>query len=241
MSTRANATTYEIEMEGFSGPLHLLLELIEREELPITNISLARVTQPYLEEVERGEVASDHLADFLLVATRLLYLKSKELLPDLQAEEEEGAERLSGQLRLYQLIMEAAKELEGAYDVVPSMWHRPKPSLPDREQVAPPTGLTSVALEEAFSNVLRGVRPFLSLRQTTMERVRSVGERMEELRSMIGIRARMAFKDLVHGAKSKMEVVVSFLALLELVKQRTVRTEQTGVFDDITIDRYDVT
>ena len=229
--------SYEVETEGFSGPLHLLLELVEGQELPVTEIALSRVTQQYLEYLEKEGVPSEHLADFLLVATRLLYLKSKELLPDLSEDEEESAGQLAGQLRLYQMFVKVAEEIQAGYHEAAVLFARPKAVLPAPEAPVWPEGLHAGLLEDAFQSVLKSVRPFLSLRQTTMERVRSVGERMEELRSMIGTRARMAFRDLTAGARSKMEVVVSFLALLELVKQSAVRTTQPQVFQDITIDR----
>ena len=236
MLNKAN-NSYEIETEAFSGPLHLLLELIEKEQLPITEVTLAGVTQQYLEHIEEYEVDPEHLADFLVMATRLLYLKSKELLPHLQAEEEEGAQKLAGQLRLYQLFVEAAKHVDEVYQISAPGSIRPTVSLPSPDAPVWPEGLESSSLQEVFNRLLKYLRPFLSLRQTSMERVRSVGERMEELRSMIRVRARIVFRDLTASAKTKMDVVVSFLALLELVKQQTIRTSQPGSFHEITIDR----
>ncbi|HBL39456.1 TPA: hypothetical protein DDZ10_02175 [Candidatus Uhrbacteria bacterium] len=237
MSAKSNPTVYNIETEAFSGPLQLLLELIEKEELAITDVSLGAVTGSYLKHFEGGEVSSEHLADFLVVATWLLYLKSRELLPDIKAEEEEGAEGLAGQLRLYQIFMEAAKGIEEGYRMAASVHGRPKAVLPPPPAPVWPEGLVPSSLESAFQGLLNILRPFLALRETSMERVRSVGERMEELRAMIGTRARLAWRDLTAGAKSKMEVVVSFLALLELVKQRAVQTKQARAFQDILIDR----
>lgn len=237
MSTRSSATPYEVATEAFSGPLHLLLELIEKNELVITDVSLGAVTESYLKHLESGEVPSEHLADFLVVAATLLYLKSKELLPDLEAQEEEGAERLAGQLRLYKIMMEAAGGIERGYREAPVLCLRPKAVLPPPEAPSWPAGLVPASLVDAFEGLLKILRPFLALRQTSMERVRSVGERMEELRALIGERARLAWHDLTAGAKSKMDVVVSFLALLELVKQQAVSTSQKGAFNDITISR----
>ena len=237
MLTRNDATSYEVATEAFSGPLHLLLELIEQKELAITDVSLRDVTASYVNYLEKGNVLSEHLADFLVVATWLLYLKSKELLPEMDAEEEEGAQKLAGHLRLYQIFMEASEGIEETYREAASMRLRARPTLPMPDAPVWPRGLTAPVLVEAFEGILKVLRPFLALRQTTMERVRSVEQRMEDLREMIGARARIAWRDVTAGAKSKMEIVVSFLALLELVKQRAVRTTQSRTFQDIMIDR----
>ncbi|MDA1038497.1 MAG: segregation/condensation protein A [bacterium] len=228
---------YTLEMEQFSGPMHLLLELIEKEELPITEVSLAKVTESYLKHLDENDVPVGELADFLVVATRLLYLKSKQLLPDLKEEEEEPANQLASQLRLYQLFVGAAKHIEASYSQTSKMHVRTKALLPKPEFVGFPERLVPSILEGSFHQLMKTLQPFLALRQTSVERVRSVGERMEELRQLIRTRAKVVFSELTSGTKSKMDVVVSFLALLELVKQRTVSTKQSALFEDITISR----
>ncbi len=227
---------YEVQMEGFSGPLHLLLELIEKEELPITEVSLSQVTEQFLKFVDSNTVPSDQLADFLTVATRLLYLKSRELIPEMQ-EDEEVQEDLASQLRLYKMFHDAAEHIETLYDVRAKMWIRTKSIIPRQGEVEIPKNLDTELVHSSFVTLIKRLRPFLSLRQTTMERIRSVGERMKELKSFIRKKAKFLFKDITTGANSKMEVVVSFLALLELVKQRTVHTSQSKTFSDINIDR----
>ena len=227
---------YEVQMEGFSGPLHLLLELIEKDELPITEVSLSKVTEQFLKYVESASVPSEQLADFLTIATRLLYLKSRELIPDLEPEDEEVS-KLTDQLRLYKMFADAAAHIENLYSEKAKIWVRTKSTIPKQEKIEMPKNLDTEALSGAFEYLVKRLRPFLSLRQTTMERIRSVGERMNELKIFIKRKAKFVFKDITKGAKSKMEVVVSFLALLELVKQKTVNTSQSKTFSDITIDR----
>ncbi|MBI2484864.1 segregation/condensation protein A [Candidatus Uhrbacteria bacterium] len=228
---------YTIETERFSGPLHLLLELIEHEEMPITEVSLSAVTEQYLRYLDTHEVPADELADFLLVASRLLYLKSQELLPEKKAEEERTGEQLALQVQLYKLFMELAPHIEEAFSLLPKMAERPRPQLPTLKTRAFPSTLTGKVLEEAFARVLRILEPFFALKRTTMERVASVAERMQELRAAIMSRATLAFRDLTSGASRRIDVVVSFLALLELMKQRLVRTRQSATFRDITIER----
>lgn len=236
MSIPSSPTSYEVTTDGFSGPLHLLLSLIESKEMPVTDVALREVTQQYLTYLDEHEVPVMELADFLVVATRLLYLKSQELLPVIEREgEEEG--HLVDQLRIYQQFVEVAKEIETLFSLQPRMAVRPKAVLPKPEIMSLPAELTKGRLQESFGALLRRLRPFFSLRETTMERVRSVSDRMQELREALVVRARIAFRDLTAGTKNKMDVVVSFLALLELVKQRAVHTTQSSTFSDISIDR----
>src|SRR3989339_270893 len=94
---------FEVSLEKYSGPLQLLLELIQKEELPITEVSLARVTEDYLNYMSQHEVPTEELADFLVIASRLLLIKSRAILPQPEEEQEEESS-LALQLRLYKLF-----------------------------------------------------------------------------------------------------------------------------------------
>lgn len=230
---------FAVEQEAFSGPLGLLLELIEREELEITKVSLAKVAEEYLVHLETHDVPSDELADFLLVASRLIYMKSRELMPYLKIDEEEdGVDRLQDQLRLYQEYAAAARELEARY-LKSRMYVRPyvKPKQTQQPGFVPATNATPEVLKELYQTILKRLQPFFALQEASMERTKSVEERLEELTEALRSKASMSFKEVVHGAKSKMEVVVSFLALLELLRRRAVKAEQTGAFSDIQLKR----
>src|SRR5437870_4122535 len=105
---------FEVATEQFSGPLQLLLDIIEREELPITDVSLAKITEDYVNYLQIQKVPPEDLADFLVVASSLLLIKSRALLPQLQIDEEEGPD-LASQLALYKEFVEMAKEIEKKY------------------------------------------------------------------------------------------------------------------------------
>lgn len=230
---------FAVAQEAFAGPLGLLLELIEAEKLEITKVSLAKVAEEYLQFLEVNEVPADELADFLLVASRLIYLKSRELMPYLKiADEDEGVDRLQDQLRLYQEYAAAARELEERY-LKARMFTRPYVKLQRVQEAtfAPATNVTSTALHELYQSILKRLQPFFALQQASMERTKSVEERLEELTEALRSKATMSFKEIVHGAESKMEVVVSFLALLELLRRRAVRAEQGAAFGDIQLKR----
>jgi len=230
---------FAVAQEAFSGPLGLLLELIEKQELEITKVSLAKVAEEYLLHLEAHEVPGDELADFLLVASRLIYLKSRELMPYLRMDDEEdSADKLQDQLRLYREYAAAARELEERY-LKARMFIRPfvKPKQTQQPVFAPATNVTAEGMREFYQSILKRLQPFFALQEASMERTKSVEERLEELTEALRSKAAMSFREVIHGAQSKMEVVVSFLALLELLRRRAVHAEQVGTFSDIQLKR----
>jgi segregation and condensation protein A len=230
---------FETSLEKFSGPLHLLLQLIEQEKLPITEISLAKVTDDYLKYLNEHDVPTEELADFLVVASRLLLLKSQAILPVPVLDEEEDAGKLADQLRLYQLFVGASKHIESLIGARRAMFGRERTVLPQKQEFTPPQNGTSHALRDAFLSVIKRLEPFFALRQASLERVVTVSERIRQIRDVILERSRLTFADIANGAKNKVEVVVSFLALLELMKQRVVRAVQKESFQDIMITHSD--
>lgn len=229
---------FEVKLETFDGPLHVLLELIQASHLPITEVSLGAVTEKYLEYMNRQEVPPDELADFLVVATKLLLLKSQAILP-IEVEPEEDPSTLALQLRLYKEFVDASRTLEERFDSAAWSFERATPDIVKLDLSEVVTNLSAGDLREAFAGLLKRLEPFFKLQTAALERVVSVKERLREIHDAILSRAKMTFRQIASGGKSKMDVVVSFLALLELVKQRAVQVVQSGVFDEIEITRVD--
>jgi segregation and condensation protein A len=230
---------FGIQQEAFTGPLGLLLELIESKELLISKVSLAQVTDEYLKRMETEKVPINELADFLLIASRLIYLKSRELMPYLLRDEEaeEGIDELEEQLRVYKEFVEASKKLEERFGKS-TMIARPFVRVKSTEPVfLPPPSLAIEILFDAYSTVLKRLEPFFALQETSMERIKSVEERIEELKDALEARAKVSFSDVVRGARNKMEVVVSFLALLELLRRQVVSVDQKGAFGEIELTK----
>lgn len=228
----------EIKQEAFSGPLGLLLELLDKNELEIKDVNLARVADEYLGRLESEQVLPEEMADFLVVASRLIYLKSRELLPYLRIDEEdERIVDLEDQLRLYRLFKDAADRLEGQFTSSKKSYLRPyaKRIIETEDAFYPAENITLVNLHQAFRSLLKRMEPFFALQQVSMERVKSVEERLDELKGAISSRAKMSFRDVVSGAKSKVEVVVSFLALLEMMRRQIVKVKQKD--QEIIIER----
>ena len=231
--------SFEVKLEAFDGPLHLLLEIIEAEDLPITEVSLSEVTDSYLAYIDQHTVPTEELADFLIVATRLLLLKSRAILPMEVEAEEEDPSTLALQLRLYKEFVDASKKLEALFDEPVGSFPRAKAAIVKAGEMQVHERLTAEALKESFNVLLKRLEPFFKLQQAAIERVVSVKERLREIHDAILARASMTFKDIVGKGKSRVDVVVSFLALLELVKQRVVHVVQDDAFNDIEIKRID--
>jgi len=220
---------FEIKQEAFSGPLGLLLELLDKHELEIKDVNLAEVADEYLERLESEQVLTEEMADFLLVASRLIYLKSRELLPYLRLDDEEDKiEDLEDQLRLYRLFKEAADRLEGQFTSSKKSYLRPytKTLVETEDAFYPADNITLINLHQAFRSLLKRMEPFFALREISMKRVKSVEERLDELKGAISTRAKMSFRDVIAGSKSRVEVVISFLALLEMMRRQIVKVKQ---------------
>lgn len=229
---------FEIASEKFTGPLELLLQLIETEELSISEVSLAHVAESYLKHIEVHEPPADELADFLIIATRLLLIKSRTILPD-KVEEEEDVSMLALQLKMYKEFVDLSAHIAKQFDSGSEMFAREKVEVILQTELVISEGLNVSVLEDAFARLVKALEPFFKLQQVAMERVISVKERLKEIHDFVLTRARFTFHDILGSGKTKTDVVVNFLALLELIKQRVVQTVQSDAFSDIEIKRIE--
>ncbi len=233
---------YIVHLEVFEGPMDLLLHLIEREELPITAVSLAQVTKQYLDHLERLEqLKPDGIAEFLVMAARLLYIKSVALLPQVESEEEEEeedpGEALARQLREYKRFKEKAGFLKDLEASGRKGYVRLAPP-PSFEKRLDPEGLDVQLLMEAVYEVLSELdeppRPVHSIAPLLI----TVEGRMDTLLTFVPqVGAVVQFKRFLGQSRTQVEVIVSLLAVLELIKQNEIRVEQEQLFGDILIER----
>ncbi|MBI5465791.1 MAG: segregation/condensation protein A [Candidatus Kerfeldbacteria bacterium] len=230
---------YEIRLEKFQGPLDLLLQLIEKEEMDITQVSLAQVTDQYLRYLTQvEELNPEEVADFLVVASKLLLIKSRLLLPTLDLGGEEEAQELEQQLKLYREYLAAGRQLDKLWRDGQIAWFRSKPlQLPSEAKFTPPLGVDTSKLESAFRRLIASLEPLIRLPEVTLQRAISIQEKIEALSNLIMKCVSVSWQTFVGKTGDKLEVIVSFLALLELVKQRRLNVEQSGLFHDITISR----
>jgi segregation and condensation protein A len=233
-------TSFAVKTEVFEGPLDLLLDLIEIRKLLINDISLASVTDEYMAYVRT--LQENHLQEtshFVLIAATLLLIKSKSLLPVLELTEEESnsVTDLELRLKLYQIYRDAGKELSARFDVAPLY---EKTYIQDENPLFTPDSRTTLAsLKEAITDVINRFPKVVFRAQVAVKKVMSLEDMIKSVEERITRQFKLSFKDFV-GQKERSHVIVSFLAVLELVKQGTVLVQQESRFHDITIEREGV-
>ena len=229
----------DVKLEYFEGPLDLLLHLIEDEKLDITEVSLSRVADQYLEHIAQfsDEHRLDELADFIVIAAKLLLIKSRALVPFLAPAQEEEIQELERQLKLYRAFVDAGKKIDALFKKQLVAFPRRAPLLPDGSFIPPPF-VTPQLLHDTFARMLKSITVAMERPREIIFPARvSIKEKIQHIVTLLSSRARFRFRDILEGVASKADVVVSFMALLELVKQRSIAVSQGALFDDIVVSR----
>ena len=234
-------TDYKVKLEVFEGPLDLLLYLIKQDEIDIYDISLERITSQYLEYLQAFKELSIELAgEFIVMAANLIYLKSRSLLPvDQQPPEEDAGEEdprweLIRQLIEYKKFKEAATELhlrELEQERIFAREGGPSSALKE------PLRLGEVGIFQlinAFQTVIKRIEARQDVQEIFGERF-SVSEKIDAILRHVASGNRIRFSDLFGTVVSRVEVVVTFLALLELIRLKQVRAVQKNIFEEIEI------
>ncbi|MEA3272676.1 MAG: segregation/condensation protein A [Patescibacteria group bacterium] len=228
---------YKIRTESFEGPLHLLLQLIEQEKLDINEVSLAQVADQYLAYIKQIEEKNpEEMADFLIIATKLILIKSKSLLPNLDLGLEEDEALLEEQLKMYREFVLASENIQNIIEQKNFTFSRNKYIVNDAV-FSPPVRLTKERLSEIFYEIISSVKPILKLPEKAIKRAISIKEKIDFIQKLIKRRSVLIFNKVINDTKNKTEKVVSFLALLELMKNRLVSASQNKIFDNITLKK----
>ncbi len=232
------ARPYTIDLPSFAGPLDLLLHLIERQELDITAISLVKVTDQYLEQIEAlKQNRIEELIDFLVVAARLVQIKSRALLPQTPViiegeEEEDPAEALLRQLRQYKRFKQAAAWLQDREEQGLRTYLRlaPPPKLEGRLDMS---GVTIDALLTAVREALARVDDREESVTIVQPRRITIEGQITRLRQQAKMGTAFGFTDLLSAETSRIEISITLLAVLELIKRREILASQTELFGPI--------
>ncbi len=229
-----------IQLPVFEGPLDLLLHLIERDDLDITAVSLVSVTDQYLQAVRGSEgVEAAALAEFVSIGAKLIYLKSKALLPrapeqpaSLLADDDVGRE-LVDMLREYKRFTEVVDLLETRQQQGLRTYTRmaPPPAPP------PDTGLKAVTLEKlcAIMAEMLTREPPQPKGVIVRERTVLLSERVSELREILRTRGKFSFRKAIARCETRLEIVVTFMAILELLKANACDAVQSAAWGDIEV------
>jgi segregation and condensation protein A len=233
---------YKVKLEIFEGPLDLLLFLIKRDEIDIYDISIERITRQYLEYLQAfKELNIDLAGEFVVMAANLIYLKSRSLLPadqqppDDDAEEDDPRWDLIRQLIEYKKFKEAAAQLHARGLEQERIFTRDGGTAAAVVEAPLPLGEVGIfQLINAFQNVIKRVEAREDLREIFGEHF-TVSDKIDTILQRIAGGARLRFSDLFGAIASRVEIVVTFLALLELIRLKQVRASQANPFDEIEI------
>ena len=239
MSSVLSSSNYLVRVPAFEGPLDLLLHLIEREELDITTISLAQVTGQYLTylgqlDQERG---SD-LAAFLVVAAKLVLIKSRVLLPRppaIDEDDEDVGEDLVQQLRLYRQFKEVAQRLHEREELGLRSYAR----IATGPRAEPHLNLDGVTLDDLVAAARDALEtlPAGEVSEVISPATVTIWQQIDVVEGFIAAHGRIRFRDVLSTAATRVEIIVTLLAVLELVKRRRALISQESMFGEIFIER----
>ena len=236
-----HAEGFQLTLPIFEGPLDLLLHLIEREELDITNIALVTVADQYMQYLHEAEqINLDQLADFIYIGARLLFIKSCALLPRsptdavVDDDDEDPSDDLARQLIEYKRFKEAAGQLRAIETAGLHSYPRiaPPPELPA------PTGLDGVTIDllrELVETALKRTPEEAEPAQVIRPHKITVREKVAQIRERLDAEHRVSFRTLIEECTTRMEIIISFLAVLELIKSRVLEALQDVAFADIVL------
>lgn len=225
-----------VKAGSYEGPFELILDLIEKRQLLVNDIALAEVTDDYIQHVRgHGTFPMEDVAEFIGVAATLLLIKSKSLIPDLELseEEEEDMDDLKRRLQQYERVRDAMRELSRLFgtNVMVSAGERiPEPVF------SPARDLTLERIADALKDALATLeKEAEKLPEARVRPLVTIEEMMSTLLTRVQTAMTLSFKQFAGSATEKVEVIVSFLALLELVKEGAVEAAQHESFSDIRI------
>ena len=233
--------SFVVKQEPFEGPLDLLLSLIEKRKLLINDISLAKVADDYVSYIRQFEqfpIADS--ANFILIASTLVLIKSKSLLPtfNLTEEEEGNIEDLERRLRILKRMRELSSHVRnsfGRHIIFPPNERKIEPVF------SPDKSMTTAGFLGAIREVLRHIPKKEFLPKAIVQKVITLEEMISNLTERIKTSIKMSFREFSKmGKEEKVNVIVSFLAMLELVKQGIVNVTQEKHFEDILIETENV-
>lgn len=232
---------YAVKTSRFEGPLDLLLDLIEKRKLSISDVSLAQITDQYLEHLKKFQnFPMEEVIFFIAIASTLMLIKSRSLIPNMEltGEEEQSIEELEERLKLYRRIKQLSLHIKNLYtkNILFS-----REGFKGTETVfAEPEGVDVKKLARILKEIVINLPAEECLPEAEVKKVISLEDKIQELTERIQQSLEMSFLEFSNSNKEereekKLEVIISFLAMLELVKQGVIMVRQSKLFDSINI------
>ncbi|MFA5318346.1 MAG: segregation/condensation protein A [Patescibacteria group bacterium] len=228
-----------INTEQFNGPLDLLVQMIDDDKLDINDVSLGKIADQFVNYIKNNpDINPEEVADFLAVAAKLLLIKSKTLLPYLiREEEEEEIKDFANQLKIYKDFLEASKKIEEILEERKFMYAREfnKKMLTENVVFYPPKNVNKTILRAAFKEIIGRLKIEEKIEENNLEKAVSIEDKMLKIQNLLKKINSLSFNSLLEEQITKIDIIVSFLAMLELMKQRSVIVEQGELFESIQI------
>mgnify|MGYP000982020849 CR=1 FL=1 len=235
------------KLQTFEGPLDLLLHLIKKNKVSVYDIPIVEITEQYLDYLSKMEEFDLEISsEFLYMASELLLIKSKMLLPRHEEEEEDPRAELVQQLLEYKMYKCMAYELKDRQMDAGRVMYK-KPTIPEEVRAYEPpvdihelmSDITLSRLHEIFESIMKKQQDKIDPLRSKFGKIEkeevSLEDKMEELKKYAAGHRHFSFRGLLTAQSSKVEVIVTFLAILELMKMGTIRISQEHIFDDIQI------
>jgi segregation and condensation protein A len=228
---------FQIKTEVFEGPLDLLLNLIEKRKLFINDIALSKVADDYiayLQSLEKFPIADS--ADFLVIASTLLLIKSRSLLPNLNLTDEEQQDigDLERRLKIYQRIKELSLHIKKQFGQEIIFAPEPRKMIP---VFSPDQSMAKENFLSAILSVIKALPKVENIPKAIVRKVISLEEMIGNLTTRIQSSIKLSFREFAKvGKEERVNVIISFLAMLELVKQGIVNVRQNNEFEDIEME-----
>ena len=226
---------FSIQTDVYQGPFELVLDLIASRKLLVNDLALANITEEFIQHVRSQAVfPMEEAANFIQLAATLLLIKSKSLIPDLELTEEENADidDLKRRLEAYGKVREATRELSRIFAKNVLLPAAPRPSEPF---FAPSRDLSIGALSEALARMIAAREAIKKLPEARVRALISIEEVMDNLAARVQKTLTLSFREFTGNAREKVDIIVSFLALLELAKRGAIAIDQFEPHGDIKI------
>lgn len=232
---------FKIRVGEFDGPLDLLLQLIEKNKLHISEICLAQVADDFIAHIQGNQIAKRDMADFLIIASTLMFIKSVSLLPTIKKTEEETSsiEELERRLLLYQRYKDLGDKIKNIYGKKPFFYREESKQL--NPIFAPTKEVTNFEILSAIKSVIASLPKPQKIPEHIVKKVISLETVIENLTTRIQSSFKLRFSEFLGEHKhERVNVIVSFLGMLELVRQGIVDVSQSAPFQDIDIENQDI-
>ncbi len=235
---------YEIRLDNFEGPLDLLCHLVDKNKMDIHEVNISKITDQYIEYIKAmQELNLDVTSEFVLMASTLLYIKSKSLLPkQVEDESELTEEELINRIIEYKKYKEISKKLKEKFEVYSKRFYKlpEKVELPKRKLEA---NYSSSLLEEAYKKLLEKNKAKINVNADNIEKIAiaetvTVTSKVKDIFKELIKKPKFIFNKLCKTKKyTKLETVTAFTGLLELTRRNKIKASQEKIFGDITVER----